>query len=198
MKVFNRYKSFEPSYTVRWRPSVCLLGESAPGNATTAAQGKRADAISPAAGTDTRTITGNAAGSATAIARGTATETAKESGRGSTDTARREGRWVQNSSIAMSFCHNLSVFFIPYICLKVDWAAVVKAQPELHGERRERRCWVLKSPFWLLTFSLLRCISRLLFIWSNFIYRGCAKYHPNKFNKKYMFLNLFEIMRMWR
>lgn len=62
--------------------------ESVRGNETTAVPEKRADVISPAAVTDTRTITGNAAGRGTATASGIVTETAKETGKGNIATAR--------------------------------------------------------------------------------------------------------------
>ena len=58
--------------------SLSLPGESAPENVTTAAPEKRADATSPAVATGTRTITENAAESATAIAREIVIETGKE------------------------------------------------------------------------------------------------------------------------
>ena len=63
---------------------------SAPGNATTAALGRRAAGTSPAVETATRTTTVSAAASATAIASATATGTARESARGSTGTAEEE------------------------------------------------------------------------------------------------------------
>ncbi len=75
--------------------SLCLLGESVPGNETTAVPEKRADATNLAAAIGMRTITENAAGNGTATARGTATETVRERGKGSTGTARRQGRSVQ-------------------------------------------------------------------------------------------------------
>lgn len=93
------FKSLKPWYTVQ----LSLPGESVPGNETTAALEKRADATSPAVVTGMRTITENAAGSGTAIARGTATETAKERGRGSTDIARQQGRWVQEMLLSYVF-----------------------------------------------------------------------------------------------
>lgn len=63
--------------------------ENVPGNGTIAAPEKRAGVTSLAAVIGMKTITENAAGSATAIVSGTGTETARESAKGSTDTARR-------------------------------------------------------------------------------------------------------------
>lgn len=62
--------------------------ESGPESETTAAPEKRADVISPAAATDTRTITGNGAERGTATVSGTVTGTVNETGRGNIDTAR--------------------------------------------------------------------------------------------------------------
>lgn len=62
-------------------------GENVPESVTIAALGKRADDTSLAAETGMRTITENEVGRGIAIVRGTETETAKERGRGSTDTA---------------------------------------------------------------------------------------------------------------
>lgn len=63
--------------------------ESAPESETIVAPEKKADVISPAAATDTRTITGNGAERGTATASGTGTGTVNETGRGNIATARR-------------------------------------------------------------------------------------------------------------
>lgn len=81
---------------------MSVSGESVPGNETTAAPEKRADATSPAVVTGMKTITVNAAGNGTATVRGTVTETERERGRENTDIARREGRWVQLFRVLLS------------------------------------------------------------------------------------------------
>lgn len=63
--------------------------ESVPGSETTVAPEKKADVISPAAATDTRTITENGAERGTATVSVTVTGTVKETGRGNIATARR-------------------------------------------------------------------------------------------------------------
>lgn len=62
--------------------------ESVPESETTVVPEKRADVISLVAGTDTKTITGNAAEKGTATARETVTEIARETGKGNIATAR--------------------------------------------------------------------------------------------------------------
>lgn len=63
--------------------------ESVPESETTVAPERKADVISPAAATVTRTITGNGAERGTATVSGTVTGTEKETGRGNIATARR-------------------------------------------------------------------------------------------------------------
>lgn len=83
---FVLYQKFPPSLV--FENASFPSEESGRGNEITAAPEKRADVISPAAVTDTRTITGNAAGRGTATASGIVTETAKGTGKGNIATAR--------------------------------------------------------------------------------------------------------------